>query len=149
MSGGATLALIGDLKQMSPKFLQGVSLTGYGTSLMVGAGIPIPILNEEILDWVSISDDELYAPVVDYSYDYPNSTGKTLGSVSYGELRSGKINFMGKEIPTGSLSSYKTAREIAGILKQWIKDGKFLLTAPVFHFPGPDSKYQFKPLKEE
>ncbi|MGI6595391.1 MAG: homocysteine biosynthesis protein [Candidatus Ratteibacteria bacterium] len=149
VSGGATLALIGDLKQMSPKFLQGVSLTGYGTSLMVGAGIPIPILNEEILDWVSISDDELYAPVVDYSYDYPNSTGKTLGSVSYGELRSGKINFMGKEIPTGSLSSYKTAREIAGILKQWIKDGKFLLTAPVFHFPGPDSKYQFKPLKEE
>ncbi|MCS7151826.1 MAG: homocysteine biosynthesis protein, partial [Endomicrobia bacterium] len=46
-----TLAVIGDLKQMSAEFLVGVSITGYGTSLAVGIGIPIPILDEEIARW--------------------------------------------------------------------------------------------------
>lgn len=148
VSGGATLALIGDLKQMKSEFLKGASLTGYGTSLIVGVGIPIPILNEEIFNWVSIPDEEIYAPVVDYSYDYPNSTGKILGSVSYGELKKGKISLMGKDVPTGSLSSYKKAKEIAGILKEWIEKGEFLLTEPVFYFPGPESEYTFKMMKE-
>lgn len=148
MAGGATLALIGDLKQMKVEFLKGASLTGYGTSLIVGVGIPIPILNEEILNWVSIPDEEIYAPVVDYSYDYPNSTGNILDYVNYSQLKSGKIKLMGKEIPTGSLSSYKKAKEIAEILKKWIESGEFLLTEPIFYFPGPESGYKFKPMKE-
>ncbi|MCM8762138.1 MAG: homocysteine biosynthesis protein, partial [Candidatus Omnitrophica bacterium] len=148
VGGAATLALIGDMKQMRPEYLKGASLTGYGTSLIVGIGIPIPVLNEEIIKWVSVTDEEIYAPIVDYSYDYPNSTGNVLGSVSYGELKSGKINFMGKSIPTGSLSSYKKAKEIAGILKEWIKSGEFLLTEPIFYFPGQDSGYKFKPMRE-
>ncbi|MFN4226647.1 MAG: homocysteine biosynthesis protein, partial [Candidatus Ratteibacteria bacterium] len=145
---GATLALIGDLKQMKSEFLKGASLTGYGTSLIVGVGIPIPILNEEILNWVSIPDEEIYAPIVDYSYDYPNSTGKILDFTNYAQLKSGKIKLMGKDIPTGSLSSYKKAKEIADILKNWIKSGDFLLTEPIFYFPGPESGYKFKPMKE-
>ncbi|MRR09822.1 hypothetical protein EG831_07075, partial [bacterium] len=47
--GGATLAVIGDLKRMDPRFLCGMSLTGYGATLAVGIGVPIPILNEEVL----------------------------------------------------------------------------------------------------
>ncbi|MCS7180718.1 MAG: homocysteine biosynthesis protein, partial [bacterium] len=148
MVGGATLALIGDLKQMKNEFLKGASLTGYGTSLIVGVGIPIPILNEEILNWVSIPDEEIFAPVVDYSYDYPNSTGKILEYVNYAQLKSGNIKLMGKNVPTGSLSSYKKAKEIAEILKNWIKNGDFLLTEPIFYFPGPESGYKFKPMKE-
>ncbi|HOK56521.1 MAG TPA: homocysteine biosynthesis protein [bacterium] len=148
MAGGATLSLIGDLKQMKSEFLKGASLTGYGTSLIVGIGIPIPILNEDILNWTSIPDEEIYAPIVDYSYDYPHSTGKVLDYVNYGQLKSGRIKIMGKEVSTGSLSSYKKAKEIAEILKNWIKNGEFLLTEPVFYFPGPESAYKFKPMKE-
>jgi len=147
VGGGATLALIGDLKQMRPEFLKGASLTGYGTSLIVGIGIPIPILNEEICRWAAIGDEEIYAPIVDYSNDYPNCTGKVLGEVNYAQLKSGKIEIMGKEVPTGSLSSYRKAKEIANILKEWILKGEFLLSESIFSFPGPESGYTFKPLK--
>ena len=147
VGGAATLALIGDLKQMKPEFLKGASLTGYGTSLIVGIGIPIPILNEEICRWAAIGDEEIYAPIVDYSNDYPNCTGKVLGEVNYAQLKSGKIEIMGKEVPTGSLSSYRKAKEIANILKEWILKGKFLLSESIFSFPDPESGYTFKPLK--
>ena len=146
--GGATLALIGDLKQMRSEYLKGASMTGYGTSLIVGIGIPIPVLNEDMARWASIPDSEIYAPIVDYSYDYPNLTGKVLGEVDYGNLKSGEIELMGKKVPTGSLSSYKKAREIAETLKGWIKKGEFLLTECIFSFPGPESGYTPKVMKE-
>jgi len=147
-TGGATLALIGDLKQMKPEYLRGASLTGYGSSLIVGIGIPIPVLNEEIVQWASIPDEEIFAPVVDYSNDYPNCTGKSLGEVNYGQLKSGEIRVLNKRIPTGSFSSYRKAREIANTLKKWIQNGSFPLTERIFEFPSPDSGYSFKAMKE-
>ncbi len=146
--GAATLCVIGDLKQMSPRYLVGTSMLGYGVSLTVGIGVPIPILNDEILKYTTITDAEILAPLVDYSSAYPNREAVTLGQVSYAELRSGKIRVQGKEVPTASLSSYPRALEIAGILKEWILQGKFLLTEPVAPLPGVTSGISFKPLKE-
>lgn len=123
-------------------------MTGYGASLIVGIGIPIPVLDEEILKRAAVPDEEIYAPVVDYSSDYPNCTGKILGEVSYAELRSGEIEIKGKKVATGSLSSYRKAREIAQTLKEWISEGKFSLTEPLFSFPGPESGYKTKPMKQ-
>ena len=143
-----TLALIGDLKTMDPKWLVGVSLTGYGVSLMVGIGVPIPILDEEICRFVSVRDEEIWAPVVDYSVAYPDCKPEVLGEVNYAQLRSGRITVQGKEVPTGSLSSYARAREIAGILKEWIQKGEFLLSQPVAPIPGAESGYIFHPLRE-
>ncbi len=149
VEGACTLALIGDMKQMKQEFLKGASLTGYGVSLIVGIGIPIPVVDEEILNFAAITDEEIYAPIVDYSNDYPNATGKILGEVNYAQLKSGEIEIMGKKVPTGSLSSYKKAREIAKTLKEWIEKGQFLLTEPVSYFPGPESGYKFKPMRQE
>lgn len=140
-----TLALIGDLKQMSPKWLRGASIRGYGVSLAVGVGIPIPILNEEIFRRATISDEEIWAPIVDYSDAYPNRKSEVLGYVTYAQLRSGEIEVLGKKVPTASLSSYYKAREIANILKEWIKEGRFLLTQPVERLPGPESGMKTKP----
>jgi L-aspartate semialdehyde sulfurtransferase len=146
--GAATLCVIGDLKQMNPRYLVGTSMLGYGVSLTVGIGVPIPILNEEILRYTLITDAEIMAPVIDYSSTYPNRESDTLGQVSYAELRSGKIKVQGKEVPTASLSSYPRALEIAGALKEWIIQGKFLLTEPVAPLPGISSGISFKPLNE-
>lgn len=132
---GGTLAVIGDLKQMKPRYVRGVSMLGYGCSLAVGIGIPIPILNEEVMRWASRSDKELYAPIVDYSTDYPQRTGKNLGFVSYADLKSGEITVMGKRVKTAPMSSYPMAVEIAVKLKEWIKAGRFLLTEPVQSIP--------------
>jgi len=130
-----TLMVIGDLKQMQPRWLLGVSILGYGCSLAVGLGIPIPILDEEMARYTAVADEELFAPIVDYSEDYPKGTGKTVGQVSYAELRSGSFRFNGREVQSVPLSSMPRAREIADILKRWIRQGKFLLGEPQHLLP--------------
>ena len=130
-----TLMVIGDLKQMQPRWLVGVSILGYGCSLSVGLGIPIPILDEEMARYTAVADEELFAPLVDYSEDYPKGTGKTVGQVSYAELKSGSFRFNGREVQSVPLSSIPRAREIADILKRWIRQGKFLLGEPQHLLP--------------
>ena len=146
--GAGTLAVIGDLKQMSPRWLVGTSMLGYGCNITVGIGVPIPILSEEILHYASVTDDDISAPVVDYSKAYPQMESDILAEVSYAQLKSGRIIIQGKEVPTASLSSYPRAVEIATILKEWILSGKFWLTQPVAPLPGIESGTIFKPLKE-
>jgi len=142
------LAVNGDLKQMKPEWLVGTSYLGYGSTLTVGLGIPIPITSEEILQYTLVTDSDIYAPVIDYSEAYPQRKSEVIAEVSYAELKNGKIKVKSKEIPTASLSSYPKAVEIAGILKEWIKKGEFLLTEPVAPLPGVDSGYTCKSLEE-
>ena len=143
-----TLAVIGDLKQMKPEWLVGTSMLGYGSTLTVGIGVPIPILNEEIAKFAAGKDEEIYTQIIDYSQDYPNMISKSLGELNYAQLKTGKITVQGKDVPTGNLSSYSKARDISEELKSWIKKGDFLLTEPVAPLPGAESGYSFKPLKE-
>ena len=128
--GAGTIAVIGNLIEMSPKWIVGASILGYGVSLYVGIGIPIPILNEDMAQYTSISDKNIYTQVFDYGVDYPNGVVKSLGEVSYKDLRSGMITINGKKVPTAPLSSYYRAMEIANTLKEWIEAGTFLLGEP-------------------
>jgi len=146
--GAGTLAVIGDLKQMNARWLRGVSMIGYGTSLSVGIGVPIPLLSEDICRQAAARDEDIFATVVDYSHDYPQFVSNPLAEVSYAQLKSGEIVVRGKKVPTGALSSYSRAKEIAQELKSWIAKGEFTLTEPVAPLPGPDSGYAFKPLHE-
>jgi len=141
MGGAGTIAVRGDLKGMSSRYLRGASLTGYGCSLNVGIGIPIPVLNEELARFTAVSDDEIQVPVVDYGIEYPDGAGAALAHVTYGQLKAGEISFEGRTIPTAPLSSYSMALEIAEALKAWIKSGRFLLgeaqeTLPSVPFDG-------------
>jgi len=146
--GAGTLAVIGDLKQMKPEWLVGVSMLGYGSSLVVGIGVPIPIISEEILRYTAVRDDDIFAPIVDYAEAYPQRNPDILGEVSYAQLKSGRIPLQGKEVPTASLSSYPGAVEIANTLKEWIQRGDFLLTEAVAPLPGVEAGITFKPLTE-
>ncbi|MFA4991796.1 MAG: homocysteine biosynthesis protein [Candidatus Omnitrophota bacterium] len=143
-----TLSVIGDLKNMSPDYLVGTTFQGYGVTLTLGIGVPIPILNEEICKFTAVKDEEIWTQIIDYSDSYPNCKPGSLGEVNYAQLKSGKIQVKGKEVPVGALSSYSKAVEIADTLKAWIKAGKFLLTEPVAAIPGPESGISFKSLKE-
>ncbi len=147
-TGAGTLCVTGDLKGMSARWLRGTSFTGYGATLTVGLGVPIPILNEEILQYTMVRDEEIWAQVVDYSEAYPQCIPGSLGEVNYKQLKSGKITVQGKELPTAGLSSYARAKEVAKTLKEWIQSGKFLITEPVELLPSADSGIVFKPLKE-
>ena len=131
---GATLALVGDLKKMNPEFIQAAYFSGYGVSLYVGIGIPIPILDEEMMRAVSVKDNEIYTEILDYSCPHPDKP--SLGWVNYDQLRSGQIDIKGKKVPTSSVSSYAKARLIASSLKEWIEEGNYFLQEPIELFPS-------------
>ncbi|MBU4261150.1 MAG: homocysteine biosynthesis protein [Proteobacteria bacterium] len=130
-----TLMVFGDMKQMSNRWLKGISMQGYGSTLAVGIGIPIPILNEDMARYTGVSDADLVTPVVDYSYDYSHGVKRNYGEVTYAQLKSGHIEVNGKDVPTAPLSSFVRAREIALILKGWIEKGDFLIEKPVQTLP--------------
>ena len=142
-----TLAVIGDLKQMKPEWLRGTSMLGYGCTITVGIGVPIPILSEENLGYAVVRDTDIFASIVDYAEAYSQREPEILGEVDYGQLKSGRIEVRGKEVPTASLSSYPKAVEIANTLKEWIQEGRFLLTEPVAPLPGVESGITFKNLE--
>jgi len=143
--GAGTLALTGDMKKMNSEFVRGVSLKGYGVSLSLGVGIPIPILDQAMLKQTTIRDRDIRAQVIDYSSDYPERTGKVVGTVNYEELKSGSFDLNGRNVEAGSLSSYAGARKIAAILQEEIRSGQFFLTEPISPLPVEQS---MKPMKE-
>jgi len=128
--GAGTLALTGNMKDMHPEFVRGASFRGYGVSLSLGVGIPIPILNTEILKHTCVRDRDILAPVIDYSVDYPQKTGKIICQLNYEQLKSGEVTIGEKSVSVSSLSSYNKALKIANILKDEISSGDFLLAEP-------------------
>ena len=135
-SGAGTIAVTGDMKHMTTQFIKGASITGYGCSLMVGIGIPIPILNEDLAFFTGVSDDAIYCQVVDYGYDYPNAISRSIAQVSYAQLKSGFVEIAGKRIPTAPLSSYPMAKKIADTLKDWIVQRQFTVGEPQIVLPS-------------
>jgi L-aspartate semialdehyde sulfurtransferase len=138
-----TLMVKGDAKKMSPEFLQGAAFTRYGTSMYVGLGIPIPILNEGLVKKTAIRDSQIFTDVVDYSVmrrDRPK-----LKQVTYEELKSGSITVGDRKIRVSSLSSLKMAKKVSRTLKSWIDEGQFFLTSPIEQLPKDTV---FKPMRQ-
>jgi len=136
-----TIAVVGDLKEMSADYLRALTLHRYGISLSVGIGIPIPILDLEMAKYCSVRDSDIFTGVFDYSEETRSRT--VLREINYAELKSGEIEINGRKVPTSSLSSMYKARQIANELKDRISNGKFQLQEPIQQF---DLEREFKPL---
>jgi uncharacterized protein (DUF39 family)/CBS domain-containing protein len=128
-----TIMVRGDCKQMSSEFISGGVFTKYGTSLYVGIGIPIPILNKGLAKKTALRDEEIFTDIVDYGV--PRRERPKLGKVDYAKLKSGEVIINDRKTKVSSLSSLKKARRIAGILKSWIENGSFYLSAPSESLP--------------
>jgi len=129
----ATLALIGDAKQMNSRWVRGCYFKNYGPSIMLGAGIPLPVLHEEVVARCAVQDKELVAPIIDFSI--PRRVRPTFGLVSYAQLKSSRIVIDGKTVRVAPLASIYLSRQVALELKQWIESGQFTLTEPVAAIP--------------
>ena len=129
----ATLALVGDAKQMNPKWVRGCYFKNYGPSVMLGVGVPLPVLSEEVVNCCAIQDKDIVAPVVDFSI--PRRVRPTFGLVSYAQLKTGRITIDGKSVKVAPLASMFLSRQVALELKQWIERGEFTLTEPVAQIP--------------
>lgn len=131
VTNAATIAVMGNLKEMSSEYIQAAYYEKYGTSLFVGIGIPIPILDVEMAKRVSINNSQIETSVLDYG---TIGTPK-IGQVTYKELQAGIIKIDGKKIRTAPVASLSKARKIANELKVWLQNGTFEITKPVKMFP--------------
>jgi len=126
----STLMVMGNLKEMDPKFIRAGIMEKYGCTLFVSIGVPIPILNEQIAENLSITDDEIKTNIIDYGI--PSLHRPILKeNVSYKELKSGYVELKGKRVKTASISSLYYAKIITEELKKLITSGKFFISQPV------------------
>jgi uncharacterized protein (DUF39 family)/predicted transcriptional regulator len=136
-SGGfGSLMVKGDLKQMNARYLRGSAFYRYGVSLYVGVGIPIPIINQKVASTAAVRDEDIFVSIRDYGVPSRPDLRPVVKKASYSELRSGRVEIKGKDVPSSSLSSYKMAEEISEVLKKRIQEGSFFLTSPVEILPS-------------
>jgi len=126
--GFGTLMVTGDLKQMSPQFLRAATMHGYGVTLYIGVGVPIPVLDLDIVRSTAVRDQDIEVSVMDYGT--PSRDRPALRTVNYAELKSGQVELNGEQVKTSSLSSYRRAKEVALTLKGWVEQGKMTLALP-------------------
>jgi len=142
--GFGTLMVKGDLKQMSADYLRGATFERYGTTLYVGIGVPIPILDEGLARSTAVTDEQIKVKILDYGV--PRRDRPVVKETNYAELRSGRVTINNREVPVSPLSSFKIARKIANTLKERIAGGQFTLTEPVERLPR---RARFRPMKSE
>jgi L-aspartate semialdehyde sulfurtransferase len=129
----ATLALIGDLKQMDPRWVRGCRFHNYGPSLMLGIGIPLPVTDPAVVLAASVLDSDVVAPVIDFAI--PRRVRPSFGLVTYAQLKSGQITIEGQRVRTAPLASIAFSKQVAQELQTWIRSGRFELTKPVAPLP--------------
>ncbi len=130
---GCTLSVVGDLKKMSTEYIKAMAIENYGVSLCVGIGIPIPILNEEMMKFVSVRDKDINTVLLDYGIQRREKPRVQI--VNYEQLKSGSVKVNDKDVKTYPISSMSKARKIAQVLKEWIIKGEFLIQEPVELLP--------------
>jgi len=131
VTNAASLAVIGNLKEMSADFIKPAIFEKYGVSIFIGIGVPIPIIDEDIARKVTVRNSEINAAICDYGINGHPEIVRT----NYEQLQSGQVEIKGKQVKTSSLSSIYKAKEINRILKEKIISGKFTISQPVQNLP--------------
>lgn len=130
----ATVALIGDAKQMDPRWVRGCYFRNYGPSLMLGVGVPLPVLDEAVIEACAVADGDIVAPVMDFSI--PRRVRPVFCLVTYAQLKSGRIEVDGRPVRTAPLTSLYFSEQVALDLKQRLLTGQFALSEPVAPLPS-------------
>lgn len=142
-TGFGTLMVTGDLKGMRQEYVRAATMHGYGVTLYMSVGVPIPVLDLDIVRATAVRDEDIAVDVVDYGI--PQRNRPALRSVTYAELKSGRIELRGEEVKTSPLSSFRMARQVAGELKRWIDTGSFTLALPTKRI---DAGKRARPMRE-
>ena len=133
----ATVALVGDAKQMSADWVRGCYFKNYGPSIMLGVGVALPVTSEKVIQNCSVGDRDIVAPVIDFSI--PRRVRPTFGLVSYEQLQKGHVTIDGRAVRVAPLASKYRSLKVAQELKEWIEAGEFTLTEPVAPLPSDRS----------
>ena len=128
---------------MSDEYLKGATVPGYGTSLFVGIGIPIPILDEDMARKTAVRNRDIKVRILDYGVQRRDRP--VIKEVTYEELFSGKVDIDGKTVRSSPLSSMKVSMKIMDDLRASIENKAFFLTAPVETLPRTTDVKVMKP----
>ncbi|NYT05937.1 MAG: CBS domain-containing protein [Methanomicrobiales archaeon] len=142
-TGFGTLMVRGEMRGMSPEFLRAATFTGYGATLYVGLGVPIPVIDLGVVRSTAVRDEDITTSIVDYGV--PARDRPVVRTATYAELRSGKIEIAGEDVRTSSLSSFRKAREVAAALADRVRTGKMGLALPIRRI---DATRRVHPLRE-
>lgn len=126
---GIILSAIADIESMNSKWIRGGFIKSYGPVLYIGIGIPLPVLNEEVAKYISVTDDKIHSTIVDFSI--PRRTKPTFGQCTYSELRTSTVIINKKPTLSAPLSSMAMAIEICNELKDTILQKNFLLSEKI------------------
>ena len=141
-TGFGTLAVSGNLKDMSTDYVRGAVMEKYGTTLLVGIGIPIPILDKDIALATAVKNQDIITNILDYGV--PRRDRPVLKKVDYAELMSGQVSIGEKTVKTASMSSFRIAYDIMEKLTDWIESKEMFLSEPALHLP---QQTKFNPMK--
>ncbi|KUG21395.1 MAG: homocysteine biosynthesis protein [Methanomicrobiaceae archaeon] len=119
--GFGNLMVTGDMKRMTNEFLRAATMTGYGVTAYVGLGVPIPVVDLDVVRHTAVRDEDILVDVIDYGVARRDRPSRR--KVSYAELKSGSVELGEEVVRTSSLSSYRMARKVADRLKEWIETG--------------------------
>jgi L-aspartate semialdehyde sulfurtransferase len=140
--GYGDLAVKGELRDMDAKWVRGATIHEYGSTILLGIGIPIPILNEELARSTAVTDDKLEIGLLDYGV--ARSDRPALRKVPYSELLSGKVEINGESVKAAPLSSFKKSYEIMEEIGKWIEEKEYLFCEDVQRLP---LNTVFKPMR--
>lgn len=132
LSNAGTLMLVGNAKEMTLDYLRAAYFERYGTTLYLGVGFALPVLDEDLAYRVSVRNDEIETTVCDYGLDGHPAVCR----VTYAQLMSGTVEIRGKKVRAAPLASLRKARQVAAELKRRIEAGTFPLTQPARALPA-------------
>ena len=139
--GFGTLMVTGDMKGMRQDFLRAAVMNGYGVTIHVGVGVPIPVLDTGIVRSTAVRDEDLHRY---HRLRHPGGNGHRLpGSLRRPEER--RSVSCGEVVRTSSLSSHRRPGRWRWISKGWIEAGRMELALPTRRI---DSTKRVKPMRE-
>jgi len=141
--GFGTLMVTADMKEMSPEYLRAATMTGYGVTMYIGVGIPLPVIDLDVVRSTAVRDEDIRVSVIDYGI--PSRDRPAIREVSYADLRKGEVEIRGELVKTSSLSSFRRARGVARELKRWVETGRMTLALPTRRI---DAKKLARPMRE-
>ncbi len=139
----ATLMVKGNLKEMDARYMKAAYFPGYGATMFIGIGIPIPILDAEMARFTAIRNSEIETKILDFGV--PRRDRPVVRKVTYEELISGRVEINGEEVRVSPLSSFYMAEKIMKELKKQIERREFYLTSPVDRIP---QRAVLKPMRQ-
>lgn len=125
---GAVAAVSADLHELRAEWVRPTFFEGHGSGLLVAIAAPVPLINATVALQAAAENDQLEAPVLDFSI--PRRVKPGFGGLPYSQLLRGRIQVDGHQLSCAPAHSPRLAEGIAVELIERLRSGHFPLRLP-------------------